>query len=252
LCFKSQPQLIRMFSCNDCRGEADKNTDTVKIDFERLQNAGEKENVAPQLPSAVKHSDALDKKKQEMNETEERKRREQEYKEEQEREQREEELTKEKERHLEKQRELMRRLAEEEQRRLGVEKRIAEEQRQLQLEAEKRQDEERRRQEEERLQAEAKARAEKEEKQAKLHGFLTSAGFKAVHEQKKKAGIVTSGFTYPLHEAVKANNLEAVQLLIWAGADQAQKNSSKLTPAALAKKLNKKDSHKAILAALGE
>jgi len=253
LCFKSQTQLVRMFSCSNCRGEADKNTSTVKIDFEKLVKDGEKENVAPQPPSAAKHSDAVEKQKQEMKEKEELQRREQAEKEKREQQKRDEELQKEKERKKmeEEQRELMRRLAEEQQRQRAEEKRIAEEKRQAEL---RRQEEERRRQEEERLraEAEAKAKAEKERKQGKLNSFLTSAGFKEVNEQKKKSGMLSSSFTYPLHVAVKANNLEAVELLLWAGANKALKDSNKQTPSGLASKLNKKDSHKAILTALGE
>jgi len=237
-------------SCNGCRPQADKKTDTVKIDFASLANSGDKENMSPQGPAATNTADAAKKQQQEL-------------KEEKERQHREQALQREKERKLQEQQEQMRRLAEEKQRRLAEEQRKAEEQKRLQREAEqaelRRQEEERQRQEEERLkqerlraEAEAKKRAEKEEKQRKLNGFFTSAGFKTVNEQKKKSGIVSSSFTYPLHVAVKANNLEAVELLLWAGADKAQKDSSKLTPAALATKLNKKDSHKAILAALGE
>jgi len=245
-----------MWSCNRCRGQADKKTDTVKIDFASLARGGDKENVAPQAPSATKHSDAVEKQKQQMREEEERQHRGQE---ERERLQQEKELKKEKERVLQEQQDQMRPLAEEQQRRLAEEQRIAERQRQLQIEAEqtelRHQEEERQRREEERLHAEAVAKeqqAAKEEKQAKLNRFLASAGFKAVNQRKKTSGLVSSGFTDPLHAAVKANNLEAVQLLLWAGADKAHKDSSRLTPAALAKKLNKKDSHKAILAALGE
>jgi len=244
-----------MFSCNGCRGQANKRTDTVKIDFASLASGGEKENVAPLAPSATKHSDAVEKQKQEMKEEEQRQHREQEEREKQKRQQREEELQKERElQEQQEQQEQLCRLAEEKQQKAELQ----------------RQEEERKRQENQRLlaeaeakdraeaeakahaEAESKARAEKEEKQAKLHGFLTSVGFKSVNEQKKKSGIVSSGFTYPLHAAVKADNPEAVELLLWAGADKAQKDSSKLTPAALAKKLNKKDSHKAVLTALGE
>jgi len=245
-----------MFSCSSCRGQADKTTDTVKIDFASLASGGNKENIAPLAPSATKHSDAVEKQKREMKVDDERQNREHEDQERQKRQQREEELQK--ERKLQEQQAQMRHIADEKQRRLADEQRIAEEQKRLQLEAEqaelRRQEEKRQRQEEERLRAEAEAKeqAEKEAKQAKLNGFLMSVGFKAVNEVKKKSGIVSSGFTYPLHAAVKTNNLEAVELLVWAGADKAQKDSSKLTPAALAKKLNNKDSHKAVLTALGE
>jgi len=244
-----------MFSCNGCRGQADKKTDTVKIDFASLASGGDKENVAPLAPSATKHSDAITKREQEMKEEEEPQHREQEEREKQQRQQREAELQKERElQEQQEQQEQLRRLAEEKQQQAEL---------QRQKEERKRQEDERLRAEAEakalaeaeakvRAEAEAKARAEKDQKQAKLNGFLSSIGFKAVNEQKKKSGIVSSGFTYPLHVAVKANNLEAVELLLWAGADKAQKDSSNLTPAALAKKLNKKDSHKAVLTVLGE
>jgi intein/homing endonuclease len=247
-----------MFSCNGCRGQADKTTDTVKIDFASLASGGDKENVAPLAPSAKKYLGAVEKQKQEMKDEEERQHREQEKREKQKKQQQEEELQKERElqeqQEQQKQQEQLRRLAEEKQQQAEL---------QRQKEERKRQEDERLRAEAEakalaeaeakvRAEAEAKARAEKDQKQAKLNGFLSSIGFKAVNEQKKKSGIVSSGFTYPLHAAIKANNLEAVELLLWAGADKAQKDSSKLTPAALAKKLNKKDSHKAVLTVLGE
>jgi len=249
-----------MWSCNGCRPQADKSTDTVKIDFASLENSGDKENESPQAPAATNKLEVVKKQKQDWKEEEKRQHREQE---EWERQQREEELQREKECELQEQQEQMRRLAEEQQRRLAEEHRKAEEQKRLQHEAEqaelRRQEEERQLLEEERLkqehlraEAEARKRAEKEEKQWKLNSFFTSAGFKTVNEQKQKSGIVSSSFTYPLHVAVKANNLEAVELLLWAGADKAQIDSSKFTPAALARKLNRKDSHKAILAALGE
>jgi len=245
--------------CNGCYQGADKQTDTVRIHFDNL---GEKENVFPKTPNAAAEHDALEQQKK-MKEEQEKQRRDQEEREEQERQRQEQEQK------LKEEQEEMRRQAEE-QRRHAEEQRLAkelaEEQERLRCEAEQaelrrrqaeellRQEEERRRKEEEnrRAEAETKRRAEIEEKQAKLNAFLKSADFQAVNEKKKKSGIVSSSFTYPLHAAVKANNLEAVQLLVWAGANKSLKDNNKMTPEALAQKLNKKDSHKAILDVLSQ
>jgi len=146
------------------------------------------------------------------------------------------------------------RLAEEQkqrQRQQLEEQRLAEEQRQRLVAARQA---ELRRQEEERAEAEAEAaqRALANVRHLKLRSFLGSIGFKDINERKTKAGLLFSSFWYPLHAAVKANNLEAVELLLLAGANTSVKNSGKLSPMALAVKLNKNNSHKAIITALGE
>eukprot|EP00747_Dinoflagellata_sp_TGD_P215604 gnl/TRDRNA2_/TRDRNA2_88283_c0_seq1.p1 gnl/TRDRNA2_/TRDRNA2_88283_c0~~gnl/TRDRNA2_/TRDRNA2_88283_c0_seq1.p1 ORF type:complete len:256 (+),score=76.84 gnl/TRDRNA2_/TRDRNA2_88283_c0_seq1:84-851(+) len=97
--------------------------------------------------------------------------------------------------------------------------------------------------------AEQAARAEKEKAralQAKIQSFLKANGFAGV-DAKKKSMLSTS---YPLHKAVKENDAEMVQLLIDAGANPAQKNSSGQTPRALAEKCNKKGSHDTVLSTL--
>jgi len=101
----------------------------------------------------------------------------------------------------------------------------------------------------------AKRLTEVEERRLKfhnLHYYLGTGGFKDVNHQKQTSRWVSSGFTYPLHAAVRTNNLEFVQLLLWAGADATFQDSSKLTPAELCLKLNKKGSHRRILAALSK
>jgi hypothetical protein len=49
---------------------------------------------------------------------------------------------------------------------------------------------------------------------------------------------------------VTTKNEQAIHYLLWGGADPSLQNSNKKTPLQLAEKLNKKDSHKAIIAAL--
>merc|ERR1719203_434308 len=49
---------------------------------------------------------------------------------------------------------------------------------------------------------------------------------------------------YPLHVAVRANNVELIQRLLRAGADPFQCDSSGRTPLDLAQKLNSRNSHR--------
>merc|ERR1712019_202583 len=96
-------------------------------------------------------------------------------------------------------------------------------------------------------------KAEEGRRTEKLVAYLASAGFTSVNEKKdtKAMGMVKSGFTYPLHAAVKANDREAIELLLWGGADRSLTNSKGLTALALAAKLSKDDSHAAVITLLG-
>lgn len=227
--------------CRGCRGSSSKQNDTVKINFDGIKAAHDKENAAP---NALR--EAAEKEKQRLKE-----RCEQEMQKELER-QRLEQYEQEQRRQAEE------RQAAEEKHRVEEQNRHREQLRKAQLEAEqaeRRRQEVLRKQEEERVRAEqeeARRQAEVKAKQEKLRTFLNSHGFKSVNEQQKKKGMLSSSFTYPLHVAVKANNLEAVDLLLWAEADKTLKDSSKLAPAALAAKLDKNRSHRAVLDALGK
>eukprot|EP00442_Polarella_glacialis_P019998 CAMPEP_0115048046 /NCGR_PEP_ID=MMETSP0227-20121206/329_1 /TAXON_ID=89957 /ORGANISM="Polarella glacialis, Strain CCMP 1383" /LENGTH=246 /DNA_ID=CAMNT_0002431383 /DNA_START=32 /DNA_END=772 /DNA_ORIENTATION=+ len=76
--------------------------------------------------------------------------------------------------------------------------------------------------------------------------FLQSHGFQTVKSRKS----FLWRFSYPLHAAVKVNNLHALQLLLTAGADPTKANSAGLTPQLLAGRLDKNGSHAEVLAAL--
>jgi len=96
-------------------------------------------------------------------------------------------------------------------------------------------------------------KAEEEERAAKkerLGLFLQKTGFQSFSEKKVKKGILSSGFSYPLHAAVEAKDAEAVELLLWAGADPSLANSKKQTPLDFAQKKNKQGSHSQVIAAL--
>lgn len=84
----------------------------------------------------------------------------------------------------------------------------------------------------------------------KLQTFLIEQGFKDVSGSKRTKGFFSSGFTYPLHAAVRTNDAKAVQALLWGGALPTMLDSQKLSPQALACQLNRKGSHAAVLAAL--
>jgi len=83
-----------------------------------------------------------------------------------------------------------------------------------------------------------------------LHQMLSSAGFSGVNEPKEETGMFKSGYTFPLHAAVKANSVEAVTMLLRSNADINLADSKKRTPLMLAEQLNKKDSHKEVIVAL--
>jgi len=201
--------------CSGCKSQ-DKRTDTVKIDF-AVAAAAEAESKR-------------------LREEQERQRQEKERER-----QRQQQEQQEKER---RQREKLRQEQEEqEKRRIAADQQ--EELRRKQIAAA--QAEQLRKEEEERQAAQKVVEA----KQKKVQDFLTEAGFQSINEQKKKAGLMSSSHLYPLHAAVKAKNSEAVKLLIWSKADATLQDSGKKTPMALALKLDKNDSHKAVIAALG-
>lgn len=86
------------------------------------------------------------------------------------------------------------------------------------------------------------------ERKRKLHSFLENNGFKDVRQ------IVRKRFhkVCPLHVAVKNKDVEAIRILLWAGADRHAVDSSGETPMQLGERLNSEGSHAAVLAALAE
>jgi len=92
-----------------------------------------------------------------------------------------------------------------------------------------------------------------EEKRIKreLDSMLSAAGFRGLNEPKAKKGLFRTGHMYPLHAAVKANRPEAVVMLVRAGADATLLDSKKRTALTLAEQLNRRDSHREVIMALG-
>jgi len=251
---------FRSSICNPCSGVGDKTSDTVRISFNDLQAVGDKENTPP--PIVGTHAETLTQKNErtieKLDEEQDIQFQEREAHEVHEHEQQQilEELELQQERHeqetwhhtCEEQR------MEQEQRLLEEEQKHRKEQHIMELEAPPRKEQEelqRQQKEEEQRRAdalaEARQQADNQVKRDKLQVFLQSFGVTTVNEPKKKSGMLSSSYKYPLHAAVKANDLEAVELLLWAGANKTLRDSNKLEPKALAEKQNKKDSHKAIL-----
>ncbi|CAE6928024.1 Ctdspl2 [Symbiodinium natans] len=87
---------------------------------------------------------------------------------------------------------------------------------------------------------------ERAEARKQVLPFLLQNGF---HTVKSKKTFFWRSW-YPLHAAVKYNDLETVRLLITAGADLQKLNSRGETPEQLAERLNRSGSHADILQAL--
>lgn len=98
--------------------------------------------------------------------------------------------------------------------------------------------------------AEADERLQKEKEAAlqKAQAYLAANRFDDVNALRKS----TWKAKRPLHSAIKAKDAEVVRCLLLAGADPTLTNSAGQTAWQVAKALNKKGSHAAILAALPE
>jgi len=92
------------------------------------------------------------------------------------------------------------------------------------------------------------ARHAKEEQEAreKVDQFLSTRGFRGARDSRRRL-FRTS---YPLHVAVGLNDAEMVKLLLQAGADPSQRDSSGRTPQVLARKCNRGGSHEKVLSML--
>jgi hypothetical protein len=87
----------------------------------------------------------------------------------------------------------------------------------------------------------------------KIDSFMDEQKFKAgdVNQRKQKRAM-SLRYACPLHAAVQANDLEAVEALLQSGADPRAEDSEGKTPVALAHTLNRDMSHKGIINALYE
>jgi len=84
---------------------------------------------------------------------------------------------------------------------------------------------------------------------AELKAFLLRNGFVSANASRHSA----LGRTYyPLHKAVRKNNLRIVQLLLESGVDSAQRDSAGMTPQQLAQKKNWNGSHEAVISLLAK
>eukprot|EP00439_Symbiodinium_sp_Y106_P072311 s2239_g13.t1 len=92
----------------------------------------------------------------------------------------------------------------------------------------------------------AQRKLERAEARKQVLPFLLQNGF---HTVKSKRTFFWRSW-YPLHTAVKHNDLETVRLLITAGADPQKLNSRGETPEQLAERLNRSGSHADIIDAL--
>lgn len=269
-----------MFSCkgsNACRscGDSNPKTDTVKVDMNLGGIDGNKENRTPSRESTrepVPESKMEEQARQRFASAgagaEERAELEAEALKAEEALRRLEQRKAQEEAERQRLHEEMRRLDEEaqerqrqqDQTRLEEDFRLVKEAERLRAEEEEREAEQRRKVEEEekekeqaRLAQEQREKREKEqaELQSKLTEYLQTWGFKGLNEPKKvKTGFLSSGFSYPLHLAVKANDVPTVEFLLKVGASRELQDSSKLKPVGLARKLDKNGSHKQVIALL--
>lgn len=92
--------------------------------------------------------------------------------------------------------------------------------------------------------------AEEGSKHEQLKRWLSKNGFAGVNQRRKKAGLLTSHSSYPLHVAVKANDVTVLRLLLWGGAGTCVIDSSDFTPLELAQKLDRNGSHRQVINAL--
>lgn len=250
-------------SCRACKDSGNKTTDTVKVDLDKIRDGGvRKENFDPnpQLKETAGQKQMReDQEKRAEDEARRRKAEENRAKQEAEQRQAETEMRRrqeEEEALRERQLDLVRRKKEEERRRQieAEEARKAEEARralelkrqQAELERQRQEQEQQRLEELEKERQRQEAERERQRlelekaRRAKLQKFLQENGFEAPDEKKKLKGMISSGFTYPLHVAVEAKDAETVELLLWAGADPTLQSSKKQTPLQLAQKLSSK------------
>lgn len=146
----------------------------------------------------------------------------------------------------------------EEERRLAAEaaerRRIEDEERcRVEAEERRRQEEAAARLEQERLErqrqeaaAEEARRAKEAEDLKKLGEFLKQKGYKDVNAKKKSL----FSHSFPLHAAVKANDVELVRIMLAQGADPSATNSAGQTARQMAETANKRGSHSALLKAM--
>lgn len=86
------------------------------------------------------------------------------------------------------------------------------------------------------------------EREQVVNDWCKKHGFTGVNDKKDIKKCMGSKSMYPLHYAVETNSVRIAENLVAQGADKKLKNSKGQRPIDLANKLNKKDSHKAIVA----
>lgn len=227
-------------------GHRDPASDTVKVDASLIKESWAdeaKENVAPaqeDAPKEVRNTEAQQKQWQA-----------EEHRREKEHQQAEAEMAAAEARRRAAEEETARVLMQKEAERRRTELQQREEAARLQRDAEERvrrerEEQARRAAEEAAQKAFAEVQQEEELQQKEVQAFLRKHGFAGIRAGRRRM-MRTS---YPLHTAVTEKDARMVALLLRAGADASQKNSSGATPAQLAQKSNKHGSHEEMLWAL--
>ncbi|CAK0812569.1 unnamed protein product [Prorocentrum cordatum] len=90
---------------------------------------------------------------------------------------------------------------------------------------------------------EVRLRVERRAKRERAAAFLREQGFAGLNARRRRRFPFCGRFTYALHAAVRLNDASVVEVLVQAGADSDLEDSDKLTPLALAFKLNRCGSH---------
>jgi hypothetical protein len=103
--------------------------------------------------------------------------------------------------------------------------------------------------EEQKLQA-LRLRFEKAAKRERAATFLREQGFSGLNARRRHRFPLCGRFTYPLHVAVLLNDASVVEVLVCAGANGDLEDSDRLTPLALAFKLNQHGSHERLIVVL--
>eukprot|EP00929_Paragymnodinium_shiwhaense_P047520 TRINITY_DN240_c0_g1_i1.p1 TRINITY_DN240_c0_g1~~TRINITY_DN240_c0_g1_i1.p1 ORF type:complete len:244 (-),score=97.51 TRINITY_DN240_c0_g1_i1:284-1015(-) len=239
-----------MFACGAC-SLSDRTSDTVKIDFTAVKSADEQPSVEkpegledsrnlsriqedPDEEEAENEADAFRAEQEEARRLEEEQAR---------REQQEEAERLEREAAAQRQRE-----AEETRAKQVAEEAAAAEAAAKEAEEERAQaaEAERIRLEKEAEEAEKQRRLHEAEEKKRMEEFLKKHAFKGPDMKRSKL----LGFKFPLHSAVKHNDVEMVRILLANGANTSSKDSSGNTPYQLAQKVDKHGSHAMVMETL--
>jgi hypothetical protein len=224
-------------ACQACGDWGSKDHGTVKVDAAALQAQADKENAAPPNSKMMsKEEQASQEKARQRQEEEEAKQAELRRQEEQ-------------------RKEMERRVKEEQERQQSELRRREADRQRLQTEQEARDREEQQRQiEEQRLKDiedrkkldEVEKKLQQDEEQKKIRAWLQANGFKGVNDVVRKKFSKVA----PLQCAIQQKDLEILKLLLQNGADASKVNGKNQSALTVAKNMDKKGSHAAVVEAL--